>query len=678
MGTWKTCIKDIPSRLRQSRGTSLAAAWVILAALSTTPAVARAISAVLHAQATAGAVQGRILDETKGVLPGVEVTLEQRPGGQSRKTFSDDFGLFEFRKVKPGRYILKAELAGFQSYRKEFTLAAGETVLIDATLKIGMINEMVAVIGQPGRIQTSQATVGGMGRASRNLPLNARSAHRLARLSSADVQVRRSPTEQGGNTEAYDHIKENEFIRVVDDPRSTFSIDVDTASYSNVRRFLSRQDQLPPPDAVRIEELINYFRYDHPEPEGDFPFQVTLETASAPWKPSHRLVSIGIKGRTIDFSARPPGNFVFLVDVSGSMSSPDKLPLLKQGLAFLVQQLGPQDRIAMVVYAGSSGLALGSTPCTRKAEIMAALDNLESGGSTNGGAGIKLAYQVASDNFIEGGTNRVVLATDGDFNVGVTSKGDLIRLIEKEAQKGVFLTVLGFGTGNLKDSTMEKLADRGNGNYAYVDSLHEARKVLVEEIGSNLITIAKDVKIQVEFNPQEVESFRLLGYENRLLAHQDFNDDRKDAGEIGAGHSLTVLYEVVPAGVQAASNKTDPLRYQLAADLAGEAFSGELLLLRMRYKDPDSEQSRLIEAPVRDDGTPFSAASEDLRFAASVASFGMLLRDSDHAGGLTYEDVLDWARDSLGRDVGGYRQEFLELVQTARELAAPVAADSGG
>jgi Ca-activated chloride channel family protein len=477
------------------------------------------------------------------------------------------------------------------------------------------------------------------------------------------------PTE--GNTEAYDSITDNAFLAVRENPLSTFSIDVDTASYAIVRRFLTQQDR-PPKGAVRIEELINYFTYDYPQPEGDAPFSATMEVAACPWAPEHRLVRVGLKGREIAADKRPASNLVFLIDVSGSMMPPNKLPLLKQSLRMLVDQLSPEDTVSIAVYAGASGTVL--EPTHDKREIRAALDELQSGGSTNGGAGIQLAYRLAERSFIKGGTNRVILATDGDFNVGVTSQSDLVDLIVRKAKGGVFLTVLGFGMDNLKDSTLEKLADKGNGNYAYIDTLNEGRKVLVEQMGGTLITIAKDVKIQVEFNPAQAASYRLIGYENRLLAKEDFNDDTKDAGEIGAGHTVTALYEVVPAGQSAPGTPAvDPLKYQGAA--ASEPVSAilrpispELLTLKLRYKQPDGDVSKLLEFPLTDRGETWEKSSRDFRFAAAVAGFGMLLRESPHRGTATWESIRELAMEGRGEDRTGYRGEFLTLIDKAKAV----------
>jgi Ca-activated chloride channel homolog len=469
------------------------------------------------------------------------------------------------------------------------------------------------------------------------------------------------------NTESYDYISDNPFIRVAQDPLATFSIDVDTASYANIRRFLTN-NQTPPKDSVRIEEMINYFTYDYPSPTGRHPVAAYAEVASAPWQPDHRLVRIGIKAKEIDSDKRPPSNLVFLIDVSGSMATPEKLPMLKNAMKLMVEKLGEGDHVAIVTYAGASGVHLRSTSGDRKDVINAAIDNLNSGGSTNGGAGIVLAYDTATSNFIRGGTNRVILATDGDFNVGVTNQGDLIRLIEDKAKSRVFLSVLGFGMGNYKDSTLEKLADKGNGNYAYIDTMNEARKVLVEEMNGTLLTVAKDVKIQVEFNPAAVNAYRLIGYENRALRHEDFNDDRKDAGDMGAGQSVTALFEVVPRGIEIEAASVDRLRYQQLEKSARRDASGEMLNVRIRYKQPDSDTSQSVETPVVDRGTAYNNAGSDFRFAAAVASFGMILRESPYKGESTLDAVIDMAERSRGADRNGYRDEFIQLVRKARLL----------
>ncbi len=499
------------------------------------------------------------------------------------------------------------------------------------------------------------------------LPAKYTDADELARA----VEAYKTTALEAASRESYDHIAENPFKLVLNAPLSTFSIDVDTASYANVRRMLT-QGTWPPAGAVRIEEMINYFNYDYPVPTGDHPFSVNVEVADCPWNAEHRLARIGLKGyEVVEVEDRPVANLVFLIDVSGSMNSYAKLPLVKQGLKMLVDELADDDRIAIVVYAGASGLVLPSTPCHDRIQIHAALNHLSSGGSTNGGAGIELAYRTAEDNFIEGGVNRVILATDGDFNVGTTDQSELIKLIERKAETGVFLSVLGFGMGDYQDSTLEKLADKGNGNYAYIDTLSEAEKVLVEQMGGTLVTIAKDVKIQVEFNPAQAVAYRLVGYENRILAAQDFNDDTKDAGEIGAGHTVTALYEIVPPGVEIDLPDIDPLKYQETTDVGPaepaepKEASSELMTVKLRYKEPDGDTSKLIEVPVTDGELSLADASEDFVFAASVASFGMMLRGSEQRGDFTLAAVAEMAGTAIGEDPHGYRSEFLDLVDLA-------------
>jgi Ca-activated chloride channel family protein len=487
----------------------------------------------------------------------------------------------------------------------------------------------------------------------------------LARQENAPAATS-ADTDNGVSGERYGQLKENRFRSARTSPLSTFSIDVDTAAYANVRRFLT-QRTLPPADAVRIEELVNYFPYAYPPPRGPHPFAVHLEQGPAPWNPRHTLVRIGLKGKELDLRSRKPSNLVFLIDVSGSMSDANKLPLLRNAFSMLVRELGENDRVAIAVYAGAAGLVLPSTACTaqNKPRILAALEKLEAGGSTAGGAGLQLAYQTAVSSFIKGGVNRVLIATDGDFNVGTTDRDELIALVKRRAQSGVFLTVLGFGMGNLKDDTLEGIANKGNGNYFYIDTLAEARKVLVEQMSGTLTTIAKDVKIQVELNPRKVSEYRLIGYENRLLAARDFADDKKDAGEIGAGHTVTALYELVPATGE------DALRYQRSSDPAeaGPAAS-ELLLVKLRYKQPDGETSQLIRIPLAEKPTQAAQTSEDFRFAAAVAWFGMALRGSPFAGDSPWSQIADLAGKARGQDPQGYRAELLKLVATARALKA--------
>ena len=473
------------------------------------------------------------------------------------------------------------------------------------------------------------------------------------------------------NTEAYATVHENTFLAPTQHPLSTFSIDVDAASYSNVRRFLN-QSQAPPKDAVRIEEMVNYFNYDYPQPKGEDPFSVITEISEAPWNKDHKLLHIGLQGKKIPTENLPPSNLVFLVDVSGSMNSHNKLPLLKSAFKLLTQQLRPQDKVSMVVYAGAAGVVLPPTDGSRSDLIMAALDKLQAGGSTAGGAGIKLAYKLAEENFTQDGNNRVILATDGDFNIGASSDAEMERLIENKRKSGVYLTVLGFGMGNYKDSKMEILANKGNGNYAYIDNILEAKKVLVNEFGGTLFTIAKDVKLQIEFNPTKVKAYRLLGYENRLLKDEDFNDDRKDAGELGSGHTVTALYEIIPADGQATATEVrsvDALKYQKSTVNTQAHSSPDLMTLKLRYKKPNGIKSHLIEHVVKDHDKEIRKTSDNFRFSAAVASFGMLLRDSEFKGEAGFQLVVDLAEGAKGKDIEGYRAEFIRLVKSSQLLA---------
>ncbi|WKN45503.1 vWA domain-containing protein [Tunicatimonas pelagia] len=471
------------------------------------------------------------------------------------------------------------------------------------------------------------------------------------------------------NTEEYDRIYENDFVAVWDNPLSTFSIDVDNASYSNVRRFLTQYHELPPPDAVRIEELVNYFSYEYPQPKGEHPFALVTEVAQCPWNPEHQLLHLGIQGKSLDYEQLSPSNLVFLVDVSGSMDEPNKLPLVQKSLRLLIDALKPTDRVAMVVYAGAAGMVLPSTPASDKDTIFKALDNLQAGGSTAGGAGIQLAYQIAKENFIADGNNRVILATDGDFNIGTSSTGDLVRMIEEKRKQDIYLTICGFGMGNYKDGRMEQISNAGNGNYFYIDHIQEAEKVFVRELRANLFTIAKDVKIQLEFNPQQVQSYRLIGYENRLLSREDFDDDLKDAGELGAGHTVTALYEIIPTPPDQEVSTATALRYQQSI-VTDQANANELLTFKLRYKPIGSKQSLLIEQPVRYSENTFAKSSQNFRLSATVAGFGMLLRQSQYSGTLTFKQLEAWlhgAKPTVNTDW----QDFEQLLRTATLLNDP-------
>ena len=529
-------------------------------------------------------------------------------------------------------------VAGRSDITADFALK-GSTLALESVVTTGVVNALSvrgAVAGASARVKVS------------GVP--------------GYVRERKEPS----NTESYDAIEENAFLLASDRPLSTFSVDVDRASYSNVRRFLN-SGQTPPKDAIRIEEMVNYFPYSYPNPSRSEPVSIVTGLGRAPWNRSHQLLMIGLKARPILLGDLPANNLVFLIDVSGSMESDDKLPLVKSAFEPLVNQLRPQDRVSIVVYAGSAGLVLPSTSGSNKAAILDAIARLEAGGSTAGGAGLRLAYDVAQKNFIRGGNNRVILATDGDFNVGVSSDAEMVRLIEDRRASGVFLTALGFGTGNLKDSKMEKLADHGNGHYAYVDNLLEAKKVFVRELGATLRTVAKDVKLQLEFNPTRVAAYRLIGYEDRLLADADFANDAKDAGDMGAGHTVTALYEIIPANAENDPDLPEAtrLRYQKMRSEAPSAKSRELLTLKLRYKEPDASRSSMITRVVMDDSqTP----APDFRFASAVAEFGLILRDSKYRKNASYRDVIETARQTLGEDPDGLRSEFVELVKKASAL----------
>ena len=469
------------------------------------------------------------------------------------------------------------------------------------------------------------------------------------------------------NTEEYDRIYENQFKDALNNPLSTFSIDVDNASYSNVRRFLNN-NQLPPKDAIRIEEMINYFSYDYQEPTGRHPFSIETEVAACPWNTDNKLVQIGIQGKSLDYDELHPCNFVFLIDASGSMNARNKLPLLKKSLSLLLNELSSKDKIAIVAYAGSAGLVLPSTSADNRRVILNALNNIDAGGSTAGGQGIQLAYNIAKENRIESGNNRVILATDGDFNVGVSSTGALIRLIEEKRKDDIYLTICGFGMGNYKDGRMEQISNAGNGNYFYIDNNKEAKKVFVTEMRANMFTIAKDVKIQVEFNPKAVKSYRLIGYENRLLADEDFQDDTKDAGELGAGHTVTALYEIIPFDGTAGTSTN--LKYQERS--IALASDEDLLTVDFRYKPLNKAQSNLISHTIENKNNSFKRSSDNLKFSAAVASFGMLLRDSEFKGTATYKDIINWSEQARGKDKEGHRAEFTDLVEIAGNLYEPM------
>ncbi|HKT81818.1 MAG TPA: von Willebrand factor type A domain-containing protein [Vicinamibacterales bacterium] len=652
-------------------------------------------TALVGAQRSSSTISGTAKDPSGGVLPGVTVQISSEAlSGVPRTTVTDSAGQYRFAKLPAGMYSVKFSLRGFTTVeRTAFQLPSDFNARIDAEMRVGSVEETITVTGGAPVVDVQSAarvdtldrgaidnipngkTITGIGQLNQGIATNPPAAAggrgglggSVGYGNGIGPGVVASPSRTDGfNTEAYDRIEDNQWADPRNKPLSTFSIDVDTASYANVRRFLI-SGQLPPRDAVRIEEMINYFSYDYDAPRERTPFSVTTSIGDCPWNPSHRLALIGLQAQRIDQSEMPPRNLVFLVDVSGSMQSPTKLPLVKSSLAMLAQNLTARDRIAIVVYAGAAGVVLPSTEGNDRSTVLEALGRLQAGGSTNGAQGIQLAYRVARQNFIDGAVNRVVLATDGDFNVGVTNQGDLIRLIEENRQTGISLSVLGYGMGNLKDSTMEKLADKGNGNYSYIDSLEEARKVLVHEAGGTLVTVAKDVKLQIEFNPRTVGGYRLIGYENRVLRDQDFNDDRKDAGDMGAGHSVTALYEIAPVGEKIAGTAVDPLKYQKEGAAPTGAWQGEAMTVKLRYKQPDGDTSSLIERPV----PAKIAMSNNLGFASAVAEFGMLLRDSEFKGAASFDHARRMAEKYRGSDLHGHRTELIGLIEKADALSRP-------
>ena len=596
-------------------------------------------------------ITGTISDERGNPLPSVIISLK----GSSNSTISDSKGVYQITVSKTSGVLIFSSV-GYISHQENIS---GRSVINVSLKTVKLVTQEILIdrTADAKKIYPMEAYNRGIA-----------SGKIMAAPSTGMYNF--DGDEEEFSREGYDNINENIFFKVKDNPLSTFSIDVDAASYSNVRRFLN-QGQLPPAGAVRIEEMVNYFHYEYPQPTGNDPFSINTEISDAPWNKDHKLVLIGLQGKKIPTDNLPASNLVFLIDVSGSMSSPNKLPLVKASMKMLVDQLREQDKVAMVVYAGSAGLVLPPTSGDNKTKIKEAIDNLEAGGSTAGGAGIKLAYKMAKENFVKNGNNRVILCSDGDFNVGESSDDALERMIEQERKSGVFLTILGYGMGNYQDAKMQKLADKGNGNHAYIDGISEAKKVLVNEFGGTLFTIAKDVKLQVEFNPAKVQGYRLIGYENRMLAKEDFNDDKKDAGEMGSGHTVTALYEIIPVGVNSDFLKgVDSLKYQKnIVPLSKSSYTDEIMTVKFRYKTPDGEVSKLIEHPVLDKQITIVKTSDNFRFASSVAEFGMLLRNSAFKSSSSFDNVLMLARKAKGNDEEGYRSEFVRLVESAQMLA---------
>ncbi|HRP54629.1 von Willebrand factor type A domain-containing protein [Agriterribacter sp.] len=620
---------------------------------------------------TSFTVKGTVTDSTGAVLPAVAVTekgtaniTQTDANGNFIITVSDTNAVLIFSSLGFGDKEVEVSGKSMLYVQLSPTADSLEEVVITGYGPVSKKNFTGSAVREAETNRMLQGSVAGVAvqaDASYPSPAARKAGNRYYRLY--------QPGDEDFNTEDYDGITENRFLTVKENPLSTFSIDVDAASYSNVRRFLNN-GQLPPAGAVRIEEMINYFHYDYPQPANGRPFSIYTELSEAPWNKDHRLVLVSLQGKKVSTENIPASNLVFLIDVSGSMEAVNKLPLVKQSMKLLTDQLREKDKVAIVVYAGSAGLVLPATSGANTQTIKDAIERLTAGGSTAGGAGIKLAYNIARQNFVQGGNNRVILCTDGDFNVGASSDDDMERLIEQERKSGVFLTVLGYGMGNYKDNKMQKLADKGNGNHAYIDDMNEAKKVLVSEFGGTLFTIAKDVKLQVEFNPAKVQAYRLIGYENRMLNKEDFNNDKKDAGELGSGHTVTALYEVIPVGVQSDFvEKVDPLKYQGEAKQRTVNSSPELLTIKFRYKDPAGEKSKLTEHPVTDGHIALNNTSGNFRFAAAVAQFGMLLTHSEFMQQSSYNNVLALANSAVGDDAEGYRKGFLELVKKAGSLA---------
>lgn len=599
-------------------------------------------------------IKGKVITAYGEALKGATVyNLEN-----DERTLTDDKGFFSFTTDQP---CIAVKVTNGEAYSTAYELSICEKTSNEIVLKAKNPNPPSHFFSNSETYEAQPAPAN-MAR-KRSMSLSADSYALGAFPASGDAGI-------AMNTEDYGIIKENKFLKPTDDPLSTFSIDVDAASYSNLRRFI-QSGQKPPRDAVRIEEMVNYFNYEHEAPTGEHPFAASMEMADCPWSSDHKLLQISLQGEKIPYEDLPASNLVFLIDVSGSMSAQNKLPLLVSSFKLLAKQLRPEDKVSIVVYAGAAGVVL--EPTNDKEKIKKALEQLSAGGSTAGGEGIQKAYALARENFVEGGNNRVILATDGDFNVGTSSDAGLVRMIEKERESGIFLTVLGFGMGNYKDNKMQQLANKGNGNHAYIDNINEAKKVLISEFGGTMFTIAKDVKLQIEFNPAKVAGYRLIGYENRLLDKQDFNNDKIDAGELGSGHTVTALYEIIPAGVQSQFlSNVDDLKYQKLEP--AKSNPKEWLTLKLRYKKPDDQNSQLLQETLKGQPLAFEKASENLRWAGAVAEFGMLLRASAFVQNGTFNQVLEIAEGAKGEDKEGYRSEFIRMVRIMNDLESPISA----
>ncbi|MBO2008370.1 vWA domain-containing protein [Hymenobacter negativus] len=664
---------------------------LLTAALSAPPVAAQTVAqpapAPLENTAKSWVVSGQITDQANQPLPGITVTIKGTTTGAS----TDAQGRYSLLVPNAAKAVLRFSAIGYVTVEKpvgklhtlNLSLRADTKTLNEVAVTAYGVQTRRGVTGSVSQVQGLEGKVPGVRIRGAASPSKAKRDDRKASYGQVEYELADSTyplaapmatmpaREEAGAGDTYAHVKENAFFSAKSAPLSTFSLDVDNASYTNVRRFLN-EGQLPPRDAVRVEEMLNYFRYDYAAPPATSPDPVRMSTelAVCPWNPAHQLARIGIQARKVETAKLPPANLVFLVDVSGSMSGPDRLPLVQAGLKLLVQQLRPQDHVALVVYAGAAGLVLPPTPGSQPQVILDAIDRLQAGGSTAGGAGLRLAYSTARQYFQKEGNNRVILASDGDFNVGESSDEAMEKLIVDQRESGVFLTMLGCGRGNLRDARMETLADKGNGNYAYLDNLDEAGRVLVAQFGGTLFTVAKDVKLQIEFNPARVANYRLVGYENRLLEAEDFNNDRKDAGELGAGHTVTALYEIVPVG--SAQPLIDDLKYQptKATPASMQQFlTNDVLTVKLRYKEPQGSTSKLLAQPLVGTPVAIEKASPDFRFAAAVAQFGMLLRQSEQRGTATWAATEKLANDARGTDADGYRAELVRLVRLAEGLS---------
>ncbi|MDZ7896721.1 MAG: von Willebrand factor type A domain-containing protein [Arcicella sp.] len=613
--------------------------------------IALIISVLANAQERT--ITGKVTDETGQGLPGISISVK----GKARGTTCDLNG--HYRIKSETNDILIFSFVGYESQE----VKVEKSDVLDVKMKTSVKNLDELVISS----NVLQGRVPGVIVGSKEAKIKIRGNAQADKVYGGNYAPMPAHAEYESNTEEYKPEKEIGFKATDKDPQTTFSIDVDRAAYTNVRRFIMQNGQLPPKDAVRIEEMVNYFDYNYAQPKGKDPINIETEISDSPWNKGLKILHIGLQAKTIATDKLPASNLVFLIDVSGSMNQSNKLPLVKTAFKLLTDQLREQDHVSIVVYAGAAGLVLPPTSGKEKNKIKDALENLSAGGSTAGGAGIELAYKTAMDNFVKGGNNRVILATDGDFNVGVSSNEGLEKLVENKRKSDIFLSVLGFGMGNYKDSKMETLSDKGNGNYAYIDNLLEAEKVFVKEFGGTLFTVAKDVKLQLEFNPKYVKAYRLIGYENRALANEDFKNDAKDAGEMGSGHNVTAIYEIIPAGIES-TFLPDKLKYQQFSTTMAGVNSNEVCTIKIRYKQPDADKSIQMEEEVKDTHTAIEKTSENFRFSVAVVEFGLLLRGSDFKGAANYEQVIDLAKTSIGKDSEGYRAEFLKLVKTAKLL----------